>query len=99
MIFGYSQKSQFFFWLPQLEMNSSDVDAIRENISAIGLTGKYSSGSLTPMGLTGPTSNPFLSIPEPGANMLAPVMRGGKRKSAAKRQSRRRRRRRRRATR
>lgn len=71
-------------------MNSSDVATIMKNIGEIGLTGKYNSGSLTPMGLTGPTTNPFLGIPEPGADMLAPVMKGGRRKSHRRKSHRRR---------
>ena len=76
-------------------MNSSDVSAIMKNIGDIGLTGKYNSGSLTPMGLTGPIASPFLGIQEPGADYLAPVMKGGvrrrrkSRKNKSKRKSRR----------
>jgi hypothetical protein len=60
-------------------MNSS-VDQVIKNIGDIGLVGKYNSGSLTPMGLNGPTASPFLSIPEPGAAYLAPVIKGGARR-------------------
>jgi hypothetical protein len=74
-------------------MNSS-VDQVIKNIGDIGLVGKYNSGSLTPMGINGPTTNPFLSIPEPGADYLAPVMKGGykrRRNRKSKRRSSRRR--------
>ena len=63
-------------------MNSADVATIMKNIGDIGLTSKYNSGSLTPMGLTGPTTNPFLGIQEPGAALLAPVMKGGRRRGS-----------------
>ena len=69
-------------------MNSADVATIMKNIGEIGLTGKYNSGSLTPMGLTGPTANPFLGIPEPGADMLAPVIKGGRRRRRKTRKNR-----------
>jgi hypothetical protein len=64
-------------------MNSS-VDQVIKNIGDIGLVGKYNSGSLTPMGINGPTTSPFLSIPEPGADYLAPVMKGGVRRKMGK---------------
>jgi hypothetical protein len=68
-------------------MNSSTVAEIIKNISDIGLTGKYNSGSLTPMGLTGPTTNSLLDIQEPGAAYLAPVMKGGKSHRKSQRKS------------
>ena len=73
-------------------MNSSTVAEIMKNIGDIGLTGKYNSGSLTPMGLNGPTANPFLGIQEPGADYLAPVIKGGRRRKTASARSTRRRR-------
>jgi hypothetical protein len=75
-------------------MHYSGVADVIKNIGAAGLDSKYNSGSLTPMGLNGPTANPFLSIPEPGAEYLAPVIKGGMRKArfSAKRRHRSRRR-------
>ena len=73
-------------------MNSADVATIMKNIGDIGLTSKYNSGSLTPMGLNGPTTNPFLGIQEPGAAYLAPVIKGGRRHRRSKRRGSRRRR-------
>ena len=73
-------------------MNSADVATIIKNIGEIGLTSKYNSGSLTPMGLTGPTTNPFLGIQEPGAAYLAPVMKGGKSRRRSRLSTKRRRR-------
>jgi hypothetical protein len=74
-------------------MNSANVAEIIKNIGDIGLTGKYNSGSLTPMGLNGPTTNPFLGRGEPGSENLAPVMRGGVRRMKSVRHSHKKRRR------
>jgi len=60
-------------------MNSGDVGAVIKNLESIGLTSKYNSGSLTPMGPNGPTANPFLGNAEPGAAYLSTVVRGGRR--------------------
>ncbi len=62
-------------------MNGAAPDIVIRNLESIGLTSKYNSGSLAPMGTNGPVANPFLGISEPGAAFLSPVVRGGKRKN------------------
>lgn len=62
-----------------IEMNGANPTEVIKNLESIGLTSKYNSGSLTPMGLSGPVPNPFLGIPEPNAADLSPVIKGGAR--------------------
>lgn len=63
-----------------VDMNGANPDAVIRNLESIGLTSKYNSGSLTPMGINGPVTSPFLGIAEPGAAFLSPVIRGGRQK-------------------
>jgi hypothetical protein len=66
-------------------MNGANPTEVIKNLESIGLTSKYNSGSLTPMGTNGPVASPFLGNSEPGAAFLSPVVRGGRRKRTKKR--------------